>query len=126
MDKIVNRGVIELYSDPDYSTREEYNDMPVWQRILTSLTSTICIVLSPVTMLLRCLWEALWVAVIVPMSYKKIFAKWAFGRYMPDTLALIVFCNLDYAIWGRSDKVFNLARDAVARHYRDQIELEAM
>jgi len=123
---IVNRTVIELYSDPDYSTKEACKDIPVWQRVLTSLFGIIFIILSPVTMLLRCLGEALWAAFIVPRGYKKIFAQWAFGRYMPDTLALVVLCNLDQAIWGASEKVFNLARDAVARHYQDQIELDGM
>ena len=123
---IANRTVIEMYSDPDYSTKEVCKDIPVPRRVLTSLFNIISIILSPVTMLLRCLFEVIWVALIVPRGYKRTCAQWAFGRYMPDTLALVIFCHLDYAIWGASEKVFNLARDAVARHYQDQIELEDM
>lgn len=122
----INCRIIDHYSNPDYTTKDVFLDMPIWGWILNEFMEVTGLLLMPVVAILRCLYELLVVALLVPKGVKKRAATFIFSEYIPDTMTMTFWVHIDFIIAGKSEYVYNKARDAVAQHWMDQQELFSM
>lgn len=120
----INRGCINFYSNPDYTTKDQMEDFSISTRMICSIVSMISIIIDPVVFLLGCVYEAIIALIFIwPLRRKLKFIWYVFTEFMPNRARTSFYANLDIVLLGRSEKIYNKARDAVAQHYHDQIEL---